>query len=187
MATTAVETTRHVHPLDPLSAPEIERAWEILREAQSLGPRARAIFVMLNEPAKKVVLEHRPGDPVERVAFVVCLDRDAGRTYEATVSLTRGRVLSWEHVPDAQPAIVLDEFVECEAAVRTDPRWQEALRKRGVTDPSLAMVDCWSAGHFGFPEDEGRRLVRALRRARSPAAGARRPPASTSAPGTRNP
>ncbi|HEU4439108.1 MAG TPA: primary-amine oxidase [Methylomirabilota bacterium] len=162
MATTAVETTRHVHPLDPLSASEIERAWEILREARSLGPRARAIFVMLNEPAKKVVLEHRPGDPVERVAFVVCLDRDAGRTYEATVSLTRGRVLSWEHVPDAQPAIVLDEFVECEAAVRADPRWQEALRKRGVTDPSLAMVDCWSAGHFGFPEDEGRRLVRAL-------------------------
>ena len=30
--------------------------------------------------------------------------------------LTEGRVLSWEHVPDVQPAIVLDEFVECEAA-----------------------------------------------------------------------
>ena len=71
-------------------------------------------------------------------------------------------MLSWEHIPGVQPAIVLDEFVDCEAAVRADPRWQDALRKRGVTDPSLAMVDSWSAGNFGFPADEGRRLVRAL-------------------------
>ena len=90
------------------------------------------------------------------------VDSAAGRTYEAVVSLTEGRVLSWEHVPGAQPALVLDEFVECEAAVRADPRWQEAMRKRGVTDFGLTMVDAWSAGNFGFPEDEGRRLVRAL-------------------------
>jgi primary-amine oxidase len=109
-----------------------------------------------------VVLAHRPGDAVERAAFVVLVDSGPGQTYEAVVSLSEGRVRSWEHVPGAQPAIVLDEFVECEAAVRADPRWQAAMRKRGVTDLSLAMVDCWSAGNFGFPEDEGRRLVRAL-------------------------
>ena len=78
-----------------------------------------------------------------------------GRTYEAVVSLTEGRVLSWEHVPGAQPAIVLDEFVECEAAVRADPRWQEAMRRRGVTDFGLTMVDSWSAGNFGFAERRG--------------------------------
>ena len=71
-------------------------------------------------------------------------------------------MLSWEHVPGVQPAIVLDEFFECEAAVRADPRWQEAMRKRGVTDFALAMVDPWSAGNFGFPDEEGRRLSRAL-------------------------
>ncbi|HJR00955.1 MAG TPA: primary-amine oxidase [Methylomirabilota bacterium] len=151
-----------VHPLDPLSAAEIERAWEIVRTERALGPRVRAIFIMLHEPAKKVVLAHRPGDAVERAAFVVLIDSGPGKTYEAVVSLSAGRVLSWEHVPGAQPAIVQDEFVDCEAAVRADPRWQAALRERGVADPSLAMVDCWSAGNFGFPEDEGRRLVRAL-------------------------
>jgi primary-amine oxidase len=162
MASSTVETTRPTHPLDPLSASEIERAWEILREARALGPPVRVIFTMLHEPAKKVVLGHRPGDAVERTACVVLVDRAEGKTYEATVSLSDGRVASWEHVPGAQPAIVLDEFVDCEAAVRADPRWQEAMRKRGVTDLSLAMVDSWSAGHFGFPADEGRRLVRAL-------------------------
>jgi primary-amine oxidase len=156
------EVTASPHPLDPLSAAEIERAWQIVQAGRALGPRVRAIFVMLHEPPKKVVLAHRPGDAVERAAFVVLIDSAAGRTHEAVVSLSQGRVVSWEHVPGAQPAIVLDEFVDCEAAVRADPRWQEAMRRRGVTDLSLAMVDAWSAGNFGFPEDEGRRLVRAL-------------------------
>jgi primary-amine oxidase len=151
-----------VHPLDPLSAAEVARAWDIVRTERRLRPRVRVIFIMLHEPAKKVVLEHRPGDAVERAAFVVLVDSEAGKTYEAVVSLSQDRVQSWEHVPGAQPAIVLDEFVECEVTVRADPRWQAAMRKRGVTDLGLAMVDCWSAGHFGFPEDEGRRLVRAL-------------------------
>jgi primary-amine oxidase len=151
-----------IHPLDPLSAVEIERAWEIVRAERAPEPRIRVIFIMLHEPAKKVVLAHRPGDAVERAAFVVLVDSAAGKTYEAVVSLTQARVLSWEHVPGAQPAIVLDEFVECEAAVRADPRWQEAMRRRGVTDFTLAMVDAWSAGNFGFPQDEGRRLVRTL-------------------------
>ena len=151
-----------VHPLDPLTAAEIARAWEIVRTERALGPRVRVIFIMLHEPPKKVVLAHRPGDAVERAAFVVLVDSVPGKTYEAVVSLSGGRVLSWEHIPGVQPAIVLDEFVDCEAAVRADPRWQEAMRKRGVTDLSLAMVDSWSAGNFGFPQDEGRRLVRAL-------------------------
>ena len=162
MASTTTETTVSVHPLDSLSAVEIARAWEIVRTERALGPRVRVIFVMLLEPTKKVVLQHRPGDAVERAAFVVLVDSATGKTYEAVVSVSAGRVLSWEHVPGVQPAIVLDEFVDCEAAVRADPRWQEAMRKRGVTDLSLAMVDCWSAGNFGFPEDAGRRLVRAL-------------------------
>jgi primary-amine oxidase len=161
MASTTT-TTRPAHPLDPLSATEIERAWEIVRTERALGPRVRVIFVMLHEPAKKIVFAYRPGDSVERAAFVVLVDSVPGKTYEAVVSLSEGRVLSWEHVPGVQPAIVLDEFVDCEAAVRADPRWQAAMRKRGVTDLSLAMVDCWSAGNFGFPADEGRRLVRAL-------------------------
>jgi primary-amine oxidase len=162
MAVTTIETTRGAHPLDPLTGAEIERAWEIVRTQQALGPRVRVIFIMLHEPDKKAVLAHRPGDAVERAAFVVLADGASGKTWEAVVSLSQGRVVSWEHIPGAQAAIVLDEFFECEAAVREDPRWQEAMRKRGVTDMSLAMVDPWSAGNFGFPEDEGRRLVRAL-------------------------
>src|SRR5262249_8610978 len=74
-------------------------------------------------------------------------------------------VRSWEPVPAGlQPAIMVDEFAECEAAVRRSPEFQAALRKRGVTDPELVMVDAWSAGTYGDekPEEKGKRLVRAL-------------------------
>jgi primary-amine oxidase len=162
---TAIPTTSDTataHPLDPLSVEEIERAWEIVRTQQSLSARIRVISIALHEPPKATVLGHRRGDPLERAAFVVLMDSVAGQTYEGVVSLTEKRIVSWVPVPGVQPAIVLDEFFECEAAVRADPRWQEAMRKRGVTDFDLAMVDPWSAGHFGGIDEEGRRLVRAL-------------------------
>jgi primary-amine oxidase len=117
------------------------------------------ISIALAEPSRGAVPE--PG-PAERAAFVVLIDRDARKTYEAVVSLTQERVSSWAHVPGVQPAIVLDEFFECEAAVRADPGWQAAMRRRGITDFSLAMVDPWSAGNFGIEDEKGRRLSRTL-------------------------
>jgi primary-amine oxidase len=161
-STTAVASVRATHPLDPLTAEEITGAWEILRSQKTLGPRTRVVSIALQEPPKETVLAHRPGDALERAAAIVLMDGAEGKTYEAVVSLTRKDVVAWRHVPGVQPSIVLDEFFECEAAVRADPRWQEALRKRGVTDFSLTMVDPWSAGNFGFADDEGRRLSRAL-------------------------
>jgi primary-amine oxidase len=162
MTSTTMAPTAIAHPLDPLGAAEIERAWQVLGTERAPGPQSRVIFIVLHEPDKKVVLGHRSGDRVERAAYVVYVDSATGHTCEAVVSLSRGRVESWAHVPGAQPAIVLDEFVECEAAVRADPRWQEAMRRRGVTDFSLTMVDSWSAGNFGFAGEDGCRLVRAL-------------------------
>src|SRR5512145_1389428 len=161
-STTAVASARATHPLDPLTAEEITGAWEILRSQKTLGPRTRVVSIALQEPPKETVLAHRPGDGLERTAAVVLMDSAEGKTYEAVVSLTGKDVVAWRHVPGVQPSIVLDEFFECEAAVRADPRWQEALRKRGVTDFSLTMVDPWSAGNFGVADDEGRRLSRAL-------------------------
>ncbi len=163
MATATTDMrTGTAHPLDPLSAGEIARAWELTQAKQAPGPRTRVISITLHEPPKEVVLRHQPGTFVEREAFVVLLDNATRTTYEAVVSLTKEGVVSWTAVPGVQPSIVFDEFFECEAAVRADARWQDAMRKRGVTDFSLTMVDPWSAGNFGFAGEEGRRLVRAL-------------------------
>src|SRR5205823_14514907 len=53
-------------------------------------------------------------------------------------------------------------FCLCQGLVRSDPDWQAAMRKRGVTDFALCRVDPWPAGSYGFADEEGRRLVRAM-------------------------
>ncbi|MCH8086693.1 MAG: primary-amine oxidase [Chloroflexi bacterium] len=146
------------HPLDPLTPDEIEDAVEILRADRSLGKRVRFETVVLNEPPKAQVLRYKDGDPIQREAFIALLDNDTGSVYEAVVSITGSTVKSWEHIPGVQPKIMLDEFYECEEAVKRDPAFREALRKRGITDMDLVMVDPWSAGNFGIKGEEGLRL-----------------------------
>ena len=61
---------------------------------------------------------------------------------------------------------MLEEFFSSEEITRADPRWQEAMRKRGVTDFSLTMIDPWAAG-YDIDDPKGRRLVRPLTFVRS--------------------
>ncbi len=160
--TTLEQPPRLRHPLDPLSAEEVARATAILRDERGLPERVRFATVELREPPKAVVLGHRPGQAFEREVFVAVLDPADGKTYEALVSLTAGRVTDWRHVPDVHPAIMLEEMMECEAACKRDPRWQAAMRRRGIEDFDLVMVEPWSAGYYGLEHDDGRRIVRAL-------------------------
>jgi primary-amine oxidase len=129
-----------LHPLDPLSAAEITAAVSILQASGKLGSHVRFATVALQEPGKEVVLNFKEGDPIEREAFAVILDNDDGATYEAIVSLTSSIVKSWKLIPGVQPCVMLDEFFECENTVKADAVFQEALRKRGITDFSLLMV-----------------------------------------------
>ena len=147
------------HPLDPLTAEEIAEASSILRSERNLGPRVRFETIVLKEPAKEEVLGFRPGDQIRRNAFLVVLDNDDEATYEATVCLDEGRVTDWKHIAGVQPRIMFEEFVECEAAVKADPGFRQALEKRGISDPDLVMVDPWSAGNYGYADEEGKRLV----------------------------
>ena len=147
------------HPLDPLTPEEIAEAAAILKTQRDLGARVRFETIVLQEPAKETVLNFRTGDPIQREAFIVILDNDAGATYEAVISLDQGKVTSWKHIPGVQPRIMLDEFRDCEAAVKANPEFQAAIKKRGITNSDLVMVDPWTAGNFGIEEEEGRRLV----------------------------
>jgi primary-amine oxidase len=157
----SVATARH--PLDPLSPEEIEAASGILKTAKELAGTARFVYITLAEPDKATVLGFQPGDAIDRRAFVILRERAERKTYEAIVSVTGGAVVSWHEVPGVQPAIMFEEFLASEEIVRKDPRWREAMRKRGVTDLDNVMIDPWSSGYNG-PEEapEKGRLVRPL-------------------------
>ena len=152
------------HPLEPLRGEEIAAAIGILRASGRIGDKARFVLVTLQEPPKDAVLAWTPGADVPREAAVQVLDNADGRAYEAVVSLTDNAIARWEHIPGVQPSLMLDEFFECEEAVKADPQFQAALAKRGVRDMSLVMVDPWSAGWYGAESvsTENRRILRAL-------------------------
>ena len=147
-----------VHPLDPLSPNEIESAVSILRSEKTLGNRVRFESVELKEPSKSSILSRNGSKPNGREAFIILLDNETGATYEAVVSLDEHKLVSWTHIPGVQPRLMMDEFFECEEAVKSSPEFQEALRKRGIDDTSLVMVDPWPAGNYGVEEEEGVRL-----------------------------
>ena len=151
------------HPLEPLTAEEVTNAAAIVRADNRWNDRALFVRISLNEPSKDRVLGYREGEPIDPQAFVIIRDRAARATVEVVVSVRRGTVLSWDVVPGAQPSITFDEFLSADQAIRNYPRWQEAMRKRGVTDFSLAMVDAWSDGHYGPEANPAhRRIIRPL-------------------------
>jgi primary-amine oxidase len=156
-----------LHPLEPLTAEEIKHAVDIIRTERDVSEHVRFVSVNLNEPPKEVVLNFQAGDTIVREAFIVLLDSSAGATYEAIVSITGNRVTSWQHIPGVQPSIMPDELAECETLLKSHPDFQEALRKRGITDMELVMVDTWSAGNYGNQEEQTRRLLRSLAYMRS--------------------
>jgi primary-amine oxidase len=148
-----------VHPLDPLTADEIQAAVAIVRRDREVGDRWRFASIELREPSKATVREYTDGDPIDRAARIVCWDTDSGSVYQGLVSLTEDRVESWRPEPDGQPNMTNDEYYEADAVLRRDPRVIEALRRRGITDMELVLVDTWAYGAHLLPEEyAGRRL-----------------------------
>jgi primary-amine oxidase len=156
------------HPLDPLSGDEVAGAAAAVRSDDrfaALSEDARFITIELRLPPKEAVLAwDGTGNvgAVAREAEVVLLDRPRAVTVEAVVALDTGTVAAWNERTGVQPMAVVSELVEVEELVRLDPQFQEAMRRRGVTDFETVQVDAWPAGHFGTPDDDGRRLARAV-------------------------
>ena len=155
-------TTTVTHPLEPLTPEEIAAAVAIVRAHSANSEQLRFVSVTLHEPPRDVMLSFKPGDEVPREAFLVLLDKTGGvgATYEAIVDINAGSVTSWQHIPGAQPSIMLEEFFACEQAVKAHPDFQAALARRGITDLDLVCVDPWSSGNFGGEDENSRRILR---------------------------
>jgi primary-amine oxidase len=157
------------HPLDPLSQSEIAKAVAILKSEKAIAETIRFPIIRLEEPDKADLARYRAGGLLPRLAFVLALDIATGETFEAIVDATTGTVTSFERLPldqapYGQPPVMLCEFETVEATVKSDLRWIEAVKKRGITDEDIPLIqiDPFSSGYFGRPFEKGARIVRAV-------------------------
>jgi primary-amine oxidase len=146
------------HPLDPLSAGEIEVATRVVRKANPELERPSFAIVALAEPSKEDVIAFAPGDPIARRARVVVLDSSTGTTYEGIVSLNHASLDSWRVMPNVQPPIMQHEMALAERVAKADRRFVEALERRGIEDVEKVQVDPLAAGFYDhYPS--GRRIL----------------------------
>ncbi|HEX5615735.1 MAG TPA: tyramine oxidase, partial [Acidimicrobiia bacterium] len=150
------------HPLSMLSEREIRVAIDVLRASGRLTESARFAHVVLHEPDKERVRAFTPGAPVSREVEVLIVPGPGLELVEAIVSVADQRILDWRELDGMRPAILFEEAFVAMVAIREDPRWQEAMRRRGITDFDRVQIDPWPPGSFGLPVEEGRRLTRCL-------------------------
>lgn len=157
------QATAHRHPLDPLTAEEINTCVTLIRKQEQFPTDAQFATVALHEPAKEWLLAYHEGTPFKREAEVVLLDKKLLHTYEVVVDVTNARMVQWREIPQAHPQVLLTEFDSIPDLVRHDKQWQEALIKRGIRDFENVQIDAWA---FGVLPAEGlehkTRLARAL-------------------------
>ena len=138
------------HPLDSLSAEELAATSELLARERGIDEGWRYASIVLREPPKAEVRAWRDGDPIVRRSFSVLWNKRSNEVFEAVVNLGDGTIESWEHRPGVTPNFTVDEYHDCDVALRTDPEVRAALEARGI-DPELVLFDLWTYGHEVMP------------------------------------
>lgn len=157
------------HPLDPLTLDEMRAATATVRRECALGPQHRFPLTRLEEPTKAELRAWAAGAKLKRLAFVLVLDRETGKAFEALVDLGAGAVvttkpLALHEAPYGQPPVMIEEFERCETIVKADAAWRQAVMRRGLSEAELDLVqvDPFSSGFFDREFERGRRIVRAV-------------------------
>ena len=151
------------HPLDPLTENEIKMAVTVVKKDKSLTEFARFPNISLQEPDKQTVLNFKKGDAISRQAFLVILEPRLNKTYEAIVDTKASKIISWQEVSTGQPPLLDEEYEILDQVAKADIRWQEAMKKRGITDFENVIIDGWATGMMSEKEQaSGKRLIRGI-------------------------
>jgi primary-amine oxidase len=152
----AAETVQH--PLDALTAKEYWAVFETMKASGKFDSASRYAGINLHEPPKAEVLRWKPGSPFRREALAIV--KQGRRTFEGVVDVAQQKLISWKEIKGVEPVLIADETQGVDDQVKADPKWQAAMRQRGITDFDTVSCDGDSPGYFGTPEEQGRRLQR---------------------------
>lgn len=158
MVVVAIAAAAAAHPLDPLSEEEIRTAVQIMKADARLASAAFPL-IALAEPSKADVLAWTasPARPVARRARAVATV--GHHLFEVLVDLSARRLTSVVERAGVEAPITGSEVASV-SLVLQNPEFQAALKKRGITDVEKLFCAPFSAGYYGIPEHEGKRIVK---------------------------
>ncbi|WNW14392.1 primary-amine oxidase (plasmid) [Pseudomonas sp. DTU_2021_1001937_2_SI_NGA_ILE_001] len=145
--TFVVESTPH--PLNPLSAQEIERAVAVIKASDKHLPDLRFSQISLVEPDKAQVWAFAlTGKAVSqpRQASVTLLH--GAHVIEARVDLASQKLLSWTPIEGAHGMVLLDDFATVQSVIENSPEYAQAVAKRGITDLKKVIGTPLTVGYF---------------------------------------
>jgi len=125
------------YPLDPLTADEMQKAVQILRDEKLVTTNTWYNIINLKEPPKKEVLSWQPGTPFRREAFVSFYDYAKPGMTEAVVDLRTGKTISVKTLPNVIGMGLGQDSVVAENIVRKNAAYVAALRRRGIDIDSV--------------------------------------------------
>ncbi len=141
---------------------EVTAAVAVVRARPDVPADARVPIVRVADPSPAELDAWTAGaDVPRRLRAMVVLGPGPG-VVDAVIDLGRGEVVSWDVHPDQQPALLVGEAMGTIAALRADPRFQEAIRKRGIDDMARVQIDPWPPGRFDHPSEADRRIARCI-------------------------
>ena len=120
----------------------------------------RVETIDIAEPDKDTVRGFEAGQPFDRIARYNVFKRGKLGVWQGRIDLKAGTILKEHFDENARAMVAVEEVLEIEKAVKADPRFREALRRRGLLDEVEFMcIDPWTVGEFGHDVEKGRRVL----------------------------
>ena len=154
---------REPHGFAPLTIEEIELAVACTRP--HLSDSAVFCSIALVEPPKTIFKNDEQNHHWPRKVRLVGFENtgpnhDGG--FDAEINLETQHV-ELKRIEIGQAPIGFSDVVQAIQLTKQDVRWQQAMRRRGITDFEHVQIDPWPAGGFLHPSiPEGHRAHRAI-------------------------
>lgn len=143
------QVEKRPHPLNSLSAEEINQAVALVKASDKFSPDTRFTEISLHEPEKAAVwdfaLNTTPVDAPRR-ADVIMLN--GKQIIESVVDLTNGQILSWQPIEGAHGMVLLDDFASVQNIINASDEFAQALKKHGITDTKKVITTPLTVGFF---------------------------------------
>ena len=135
------------HPLSILSFDEINKAVEIFRSHSKSDDNSLFTNITLVEPSKESIRGYKEGEEFDRLVKIVGVDSNPDGGFVSSIDLKKEKVTGIERLSnDAQSTYNFAEVGLVTSLTKENKDYQDALKKRGITNLDLVQIDPWPGG-----------------------------------------